>query len=103
MLSKNQKKIAKIVIFVLILIILALGVEYLIEYFTHEFENQLSFFARHFTFGIMLMLVGAIAFMLPLTTRTRYGEGKGDNLMIIVAILLVLAGIVTIGITFILK
>ena len=51
----------------------------------------------------MLMLVGAIAFMLPLTTRTRYGEGKGDNLMIIVAILLVLAGIVTIGITFILK
>ena len=103
MLTNEQKRIFKIIIFVLILIILALGAEYLIEYFTHEFENQLSFFARHFTFGLMLILVGGIAFMLPLTTRTRYGEGKGDNLMIIVSILLVLAGIVTIGITFILK
>ncbi len=101
MLTNEQKKVFKIIIGVLMFITLALGVEYLIEYFMNsDAMNNMSFFATHFTFGICLILIGIIAFLLPFQTRTRFGEGKGDNMMLIVGILLVLCGIIAIPITF---
>lgn len=100
----NKKRIqtVKIVIFVLVVLVLALGTEYLIEYFSHEHFDEMSFFAQHFTLGIALILIGVIAFILPFLTRTRYGDNKGDNMMLIVSILLVLCGIVAIALSFIL-
>lgn len=100
MLTNEQKKIFKTVIGIIMLIALVVGVEYAIEYFMNDAQNKMSFFAQHFSFGIILFLIGIIAFLLPFTTRTRFGEGKGDNMMLIVGVLLMLAGIITIPLTF---
>lgn len=99
----NKKRIqtVKIIIFVLVLVVLALIGEYLYEYFTNDYFDKLSFFAKHFSLGLALIIIGVIAFLLPFFTRTRYGDNKGDNTMLIVAILLVLVGIITIPLTFI--
>ena len=97
----NKKKIltVKIIIFVLALMILTLVGEYLYEYFTKDFAD-ISFFAKYFSLGIALILIGIIAFLLPFFTRSRFGDNKGDNTMLVVAILLVLCGIVTIPLSF---
>ena len=99
--NKNRIQTVKIIIFILIVLVLALGAEYLIEYFNAEHMEDMSFFARHFSLGLALILIGAIAFTLPFLTRTRYGDNKGDNTMLVVAILLLLCGIISIPLTFI--
>ena len=100
----NKKRIqtVKIVIFVLVLLVLTLVGEYLFEYFTHDTYDEISFFAKHFSLGIALILIGCIAFCLPFFTRSRYGDNKGDSAMLIVSILLVLCGIISIPLTFLL-
>ncbi|MBQ9900106.1 MAG: hypothetical protein IJM36_03135 [Acholeplasmatales bacterium] len=97
----NKKRIqtVKIIIFVLAVLVLCLVGEYLYEYFTRDFAD-ISFFAKYFSLGLALILIGCIAFCLPFFTRTRYGDNKGDNTMLIVAILLVLCGIVSIPLSF---
>ena len=100
MLTNKQKRKFKIVIGIIMLIAVGIVAEYLFEYFTKETSNQMSFFANHLSLGIVLILVGIIAFLLPFTTRTRFGEGKGDNMILVVGILLILCGIITIPLTF---
>ena len=102
MLTNNQKRKFKIAIGILMLIALAIVAEYLFEYFTKETTNQMSFFANHLALGFVLIVIGFIAFLLPFTTRTRFGEGKGDNMILVVGILLVLCGILAIPLTFLL-
>ncbi len=101
MLTNEQKKVIKIIIMVCTFIALAVGVEYIIEYFMEGSGHQISFFANHFTLGIILILIGIIAFLLPFTTRNRFGDGRGDNMMLIVGVLLVLSGIIAIPLSFV--
>ena len=100
MLTNEQKKIIKIIIMVCTAIALLVGVEYIIEYFLSDSTHQISFFASHFTLGIILIFIGIVAFLLPFTTRTRFGEGRGDNMMLIVGVLLILSGIIAIPLSF---
>lgn len=100
MLTNQQKKVFKIIIGICALIALAIGIEYMVEYFINDSANKMSFFANHFSLGIALIFIGIIAFLLPFTTRTRFGEGKGDNMIMIVGVLLVLCGIIAIPLTF---
>lgn len=98
--DKKKIQTVKIIIFVLAVIILGLIVGYLYEYFTSKTFDDIHFFFKYFALGIALILIGIIAFCLPFFTRTRYGDNKGDNTMLIVAILLVLCGIVSIPLSF---
>ena len=98
----NKKRIqtVKIVIFVLAVLVLALVSGYLVNYFTSPDFNNMWFFFKYFALGLALILIGCIAFCLPFLTRTRYGDNKGDNTMLIVGILLILCGIVSIPLQF---
>ena len=102
MLTDKQKKIFKLIILLAAAIALTCGAEYMIEFFMHSDKSEFSFFASHLSLGLALMFMGVVAFLLPFTTRTRFGDGKGDNMMLIVGILLALSGIITIGLSFVL-
>ena len=102
MLTDKQKKVFKLIILIAAGIALACGIEYMVEFFIVSDKSQFSFFASHLALGLALMFMGVVAFFLPFTTRTRFGHSKGDNMMLIVGILLVLSGIITIGLSFVL-
>lgn len=82
----------KAIITISFLIIVALTVLYFMD-----IENAgYLYFKEHFAISIILLLVGVIAFMLPRMNKKSYqGENKGDNLMLMVSILLVLLAIGT--------
>lgn len=104
MLTDKQRKTCKIVMIILMLITIALITELLVEIFAfkiHDENYKLSFFATHFTIGICLFMIAGIAFLMPLLTKRRFEDDSKDGIMIIVAALLVLAGLVAIIYSFI--
>lgn len=91
MLDKKQKFKVKIIIGILAVITVALLVHMLIEIYVIE---NVSYFAKHFTTGICLILCGIIAFLMQLVAKQKYGNNKGDDLMIVVSGLLILCGFI---------
>ncbi len=101
-LEAKQKRVYKAIIGISALLSFSLVLEYFIEYMANgESGDNLSFFAKHFVFGPALILIGVVALFLPMIARNKYNESKGDNLMIIVAMLLFLLGIGTFIVQFI--
>ena len=45
---------------------------------------------------ICLFIVGVIALLLPMVGTTKYGDGKGDSMMIVVGFLLMLCAIISV-------
>ena len=99
--NKNKVGILpKIIIGISMIIILAIGTNYMIEAFTGD--GTLSFFTRHFMIPIVLVIIGGIAIFLPMTAqKTLSGDDKGDNMMYGVGILLFVCAIIALATSFI--
>lgn len=94
MFSNKEKRTLKITIIILCVITLSLLGYGIIDYFVINNSNGVSFFVEHFLAGICLILIGIIAFILPMIGKKKYSETKSDDMMIIVAGLLILCGLI---------
>ena len=59
-------------------------------------QHQPNYFQKHFLIAIALMLIGIIAFCLPIIYQRKYANNKGDSLMVIVSFLLFICAIISI-------
>lgn len=89
--QNNKKNLAfKIVVIVAFVCAVALTILYFVE----QSNGNQSYFSYHFAIPIILFLVGIIAIILTRISLKSYsGESKGDNLMIVVGILLFVCSI----------
>ncbi len=70
-------------------------------YFVDISKGEKSFFTQHFSIPIDLFLVGIIAMILPqLNKKTLQGENKGDFLMILVGVALIILSFISLGLSF---
>lgn len=95
MLSKKERFRIKIIIGVLIVIDLLILGYYLLDAFVIP-PDGVNFYNEHFCAMICLFIVGVIALLLPMVGTTKYGDGKGDSMMIVVGFLLILCGIISV-------
>ena len=93
MLSERGRKIMKIVLFVLAIAVVGIAVEAAIELVFME-NHDPSYFVRHFSLGTSLILIGVMAFLMTQVAKRRYEGGNGDDLMLVVSVLLILCGFI---------
>lgn len=95
--KKREFKI-KVVLGVLAGIVLALAVYYGVFYFILEESN---YFLDHFASMIIMILIGIIAILMPLlNNQNLVGENKGDNMMLVVGMLLIICGLLSVMISY---
>ena len=95
--KKREFKI-KVVLGVLAGIVLALAVYYGVFYFILEESN---YFLDHFASMIIMILIGIIAILMPLlNNQNLVGENKGDNMMLVVGMLLIICGLLSVIISY---
>ncbi len=89
--QNSKKNLAfKIIVFIAFICAVALTVLYFVE----QSNGSQSYFSYHFAIPITLFLVGIIAvFLTRISLKNYSGESKGDNLMIVVGILLFVCAI----------
>lgn len=95
MLNKKDRKRIKIIIGALIIIDLLVLGYYLLDAFVLP-PDGVNFYNEHFCAMICLFIVGVIALLLPMVGTTKYGDGKGDSMMIVVGFLLMLCAIISV-------
>ncbi|MCI9182692.1 MAG: hypothetical protein HFG90_05490 [Acholeplasmatales bacterium] len=92
----SQKNTPLMSIFrVIILIAFVVVMSCTILYFVEMNSDNKSYFTIHFALPLILFMVGIIAlFMAMLSKQSLTGESKGDNLMIVVGILLMVCSVI---------
>lgn len=92
--NKNDSsivKILKVVIVIATIIIIGVTGVYLYEIFA---EKEVSFFSKHFALPIVFMVVGVLAFLLPMANKENLRtDDRGDKMMPIIGILLFVCAI----------
>ena len=84
-------KILKIVIIISTIIIVGVTGVYLFESLG---EREVSFFSKHFAIPIVFIVVGILAFLLPMANKENIRtDDKGDKMMPIIGILLFICAI----------
>ena len=112
--QRQKKRKLTIIIAILAIISIAVVVEYITEILiwnsnpdnvkgTRYIYNHISFFAKHFSLAISMALVGTIAMMLVKanSNNSRFSQNKGEDLMVIVSLLLYLCSIAALVISFV--
>ena len=95
--TKKFMTVVKIILGVLIAIVLACGIYYAIN----VFNETTNYFIDHFLSAIMLASIGVMALLMPqLNQRTLRGENKGDNMMLIVGVGLIILSIMSIVVSY---
>ena len=112
----QKKKKIKLTIIIAILAVISIGIviAYITEILilnnnpdnvkgTSYIRDHLSFFSKHFSLAISMALVGTIALILVKAGRnnSKFSVNKGEDLILIVALLLYLCAIVALVISFI--
>ena len=88
--QKKKEFKLKIILGVLASIVLILAIYYGTFYFILEKSN---YFLDHFASMIILILIGIIAITMPLLNGQKViGDNKGDNMMLVVGVLLIICG-----------
>ena len=96
--DKKKVLILKIIMSILAAISIALIILYLIELYVLE---NVSYFTQHFTTFICLFCVGIIALFLPSINKRKYGgDNKGDSMMLVVGILLIICSFISILVSY---
>ncbi|MBQ6783450.1 MAG: hypothetical protein IJP63_05565 [Acholeplasmatales bacterium] len=93
MLDKKTKIIFMAVVAVMAAISVTVGAFLL--YFVFS-GSDVPYFFNHFGLAIVLACIGVIAFILPFFGQKKYADDTRDSIMLIVAGLLVLAGLLSI-------
>ncbi len=93
MLDKKTKIIFMAVMTLMAAISVTLGA--FILYFVFS-GSDVPYFFNHFGLAIVLTCIGVIAFLMPFMGTKKYADDTKDSIMLIVAGLLVLAGLLSI-------
>ena len=90
--DSNLVKIVKVVIAISTVIILAITGLYLYEtFFT---PDNISFFSKHFAISVIFIVIGVLAFLLPMVNKENIKtDDKGDNMMPIIGVMLFICAI----------
>ncbi len=97
----DKFKIIRIIDMVISGILITMLTIHAIFFFSLGEGDSLPYFFEHFSVGIAIMLVGVIAYTLPiLNKQTVRGTDKGDKLMTYAGVLAVILGIMTIIMTY---
>ena len=97
--QKKKEFKLKVILGILSVIVLVLAIYYGIFYFIIEESN---YFLDHFASMIILILIGFIAILMPMLNGQKViGDNKGDNLMLVVGVLLILCGLISTIMSFI--
>ena len=97
--QKKKEFKLKIILGVLASIVLVLAIYYGVFYFLLEKSN---YFLDHFASMIILILIGFIAIIMPLLNGQKViGDNKGDNMMLVVGVLLIVCGLISVIVSFI--
>ncbi len=98
MLGKKEKLVIRIIIAAL----LAVAITFSVITFIYMQQPEVPYWINHFGFALILFPISGIALLLPMLNQSKFvGDGKGDSLMVIVAILLFLSGILSIVLSYI--
>ena len=89
--SNRLRLIYKIIMLVMAVIAFGVGIYMLIALFS---SNQ-NYFTKHFGISIILLAVAVITLILPEATKTRFGGDSKDNIMKVVAVLLILFAVLS--------
>ncbi len=98
MLDKKTRTIFLIVAALMATISVTLGVFILYYIFS---ESEMPYFFNHFGLAIVLSCIGVIAFIMPFIGQKKFSDDSKDSIMLIVAGLLVLAGLLSIIMSYI--
>ena len=93
MLDKKTRTIFLIVAVLMATISVTLGVFILYYIFS---ESEMPYCFHHFGLAIVLSGIGVIAFIMPFIGQKKFSDDSKDSIMLIVAGLLVLAGLLSI-------
>jgi len=93
MISGNGRKIIRIILFILAIAVIVLATEAAIELIFME-NHEPSYFVKHFSLGTSLIIIGVMAFLMTQVAKRRYEGGKGDEMMLVVSVLLILCGFI---------
>lgn len=63
-------------------------------------DGSVNYFNRHFLLAVCLSSVGVIAMILPYVTKSKFSDNKGDKMMPIVGIMLIVCAIISIFISY---
>ncbi len=96
--DKKKNFILKLIMGILATVSVGLIVLYLVELYALE---QVSYFTTHFTTFICLFCIGIIALLLPTLNKKKFsGESKGDSMMLVVGILLIICSFISIMVSY---
>ena len=85
-------KIVKVVITISTIIVLGITGLYLYEIFFNP--NEISFFSQHFAISVIFIVIGILAFLLPMVNKENLKtDDKGDKMMPIIGIMLFICAI----------
>ncbi len=93
MLDKKTKIILMSVTVIMAAISVTIGAFLLYYVFS---QDGVPYFFNHFGLAIVLSCIGVIAFIMPFMGQKKYSDDTKDSIMLIVAGLLVLAGLLSI-------
>ena len=89
--SNKEKMIYKIIMISMAIIAFGVGIYIAIA----MFMGYQNYFTIHFGIPLVLLAVGVIALVMPEATRSRFGSDTKDNVMKLVAVLLILFAILS--------
>ena len=88
----------KVILAVLASITLVLLAYYGVSYYVLE---QSNYFLEHFASALIMLAIGGCAILMPMLNSTKMtGENKGDNMMLVVGVLLFICSLVSIIISY---
>lgn len=89
--SNRLRFIYKVIMISMAIIAFGVGIYMLVALFG-GFQN---YFTKHFGISIILLAVAVITLILPEATKTRFGGDSKDNVMKVVAVLLILFAVLS--------
>ena len=97
--NKKREFKLKLILGIIAVTVMVLAIYYGVFYFILEESN---YFLDHFASMIIMVLIGLIAIMMPLLNSQKVvGENKGDNMMLVVGVLLIVCGLLSVLMSYI--
>lgn len=91
----------EIFILKLIMLICAVIVITLVVLFLFDLEDgNINYFNQHFLLSICLFSIGIIAMILPNVTKTKFSDQKGDKMMPLIGIMLIVCALLSIFLSY---
>ncbi len=86
----------KLIMLICAMLIITLIVLFLIDLA----DSEINYFNQHFMLPSCLFLVGVIAMILPNVTKSKFSDNKGDKMMPVVGIMLIVCALLSLFLSY---